>query len=516
MAIRSSSGAWRAVGVVTLTLTATLYVAVPNARPDFSRFNCHDSESYLALAYGLSHGLGYTRSMIPGAYVGHTWWPPLMPLILAPSVAGSGPINWIAVKGTVIAISFVGIWLVFGVLRRLTPRGSPAPHIGAVLVATNPFYWDFSHQAMAEVPLTVWVLAGVWLIDHAWAPERPRVGAVAAAGLFCGAGILVKAHALGLALAPIAYVIGTRPWSLKLSKVVLLGCFLGAFAVPSLLWLARNASVTSVGLDGSKQASMTVTQTKAPGAVSAGFILTNIRQYAVYDLSAEVIPVLWPDRALTWSHSGWLALLLAGAILVLAWIPERGLVAIYLTALPMMGINLAYDSGGGARYWVPISILLTLTLAVRLAGVLAQSRAGARWFAMLCVVLLANLAAYVVHHERQPYETRAPWRELAEFFAEPALRGIDTIGVLTPNFHAFQLMTAKPAPMPTIALDRAYDYMVARVDGPGPQPPAGSVLVLRHLPWALYRLPSPMSRTALLGPGDFSSGIRVEPYTAPR
>ena len=48
------------VRVVAFALLAAFYLAIPNARPDFSRFNCHDSESYLALSDSLFHGRGYT------------------------------------------------------------------------------------------------------------------------------------------------------------------------------------------------------------------------------------------------------------------------------------------------------------------------------------------------------------------------------------------------------------------------------------------------------------------------
>jgi hypothetical protein len=60
---------------------------VPNAHPDFTRFNCHDSESYLALAHSLVHGRGYTRSMIDGMYIDHTTWPPGIPILMMPAVA---------------------------------------------------------------------------------------------------------------------------------------------------------------------------------------------------------------------------------------------------------------------------------------------------------------------------------------------------------------------------------------------------------------------------------------------
>ncbi len=76
--------------IAALIALVAAYVAFANLRPDFTDYNADDAESYLALSYALVHGLGYTRSLLPGAYVPHTTWPPGMPLLLAPAMALSG------------------------------------------------------------------------------------------------------------------------------------------------------------------------------------------------------------------------------------------------------------------------------------------------------------------------------------------------------------------------------------------------------------------------------------------
>jgi hypothetical protein len=43
---------------LVFSVVALQYLAVLNARPDFTRFNCHDSESYVALAWDMAHGQG--------------------------------------------------------------------------------------------------------------------------------------------------------------------------------------------------------------------------------------------------------------------------------------------------------------------------------------------------------------------------------------------------------------------------------------------------------------------------
>jgi hypothetical protein len=103
-------------------------------------------------------------------------------------------------------------------------------------------------------------------------------------------------------------------------------------------------------------------------------------------------------------------------------------------------------------------------------------------------VLAVNLGAYVVAHERTPYNPRGPWKELAAFFGEVGRTRIETTGVLTPNPQAFQLITGYPAPMTIGTLNPLYDHVVVQLGGSR----AGlseAVAEVTMLPWVLYRLP---------------------------
>jgi hypothetical protein len=82
--------------IAGFALVTAFYFTIPNVRPDFTRFNAHDSETYLALSYGLVHGIGYTPSMDREFYVPHTTFPPALPVIMMPAVAVSGQINILA------------------------------------------------------------------------------------------------------------------------------------------------------------------------------------------------------------------------------------------------------------------------------------------------------------------------------------------------------------------------------------------------------------------------------------
>src|SRR2546423_2766929 len=88
----------RAFRLFALLALAVGYLMVPNARPDMTDFNADDSVAYLALSYALTHGLGYTRSLVAGIYIPHTHWAPVMPILLAPVMGASDvPVDWLSV-----------------------------------------------------------------------------------------------------------------------------------------------------------------------------------------------------------------------------------------------------------------------------------------------------------------------------------------------------------------------------------------------------------------------------------
>ena len=210
----ASAKGWNLLRVLAFLALAGFYFAVLNARPDFSRFNAHDSEDYLALSYSLVHGLGYTQSMDPGRYLPHVTWPPGVPVPMMPAMPLSGErVDWCLVKGTMALVGLLGVVLAWYLARRVT-GDPPTVDWAALALGLNPFYWDFSHQAMAEVPLTVWILGSLCLIDRCWARRAISYRAVLGVGLILGVGMMFKGHAGALLLAPLAYLFGpaAAPW----------------------------------------------------------------------------------------------------------------------------------------------------------------------------------------------------------------------------------------------------------------------------------------------------------------
>lgn len=494
--------------VVWLAIAA-LYYAIPNARPDFTRFNCHDSESYLSLAHSLTHGRGYTRSLPPESYVAHEMWPPGTPLLLTPAVASDElPLSWKRVKRTTATLGLLGLLPIWLYARRL---GTPSTaDLATLATALNPFYWHFSHQAMAELPLFLVLVAGLWWIDRVW--SRDRVGSLASgvAGLVCGLGMLVKGHVVGLALAPLAYLGGGRTVQPRRRRLAMWLVFCAAFALPFGAWVLRNQGIEAPGPDGYSQLQqlrladpMDPLSEQRTAADSVGSMLTHLRRYAIYHLPAQIVPGLWPEEVFAWRGSGWLALPLTLLLVAAAYTRASPVRAAFLVIGFLGALNLIYGYGGSPRFWVPISLLLVVLLsrplAVRLSELLRALSAPSHRLVVGfgAVALLVNLAGYIAVNERQPYNPNGPWAELAALFEAAAREPLDTAGVLTPNPHAFQLTTGHSAPMRVRSA--SFDHMIARNDGVGPQPPPGSQPVLTVAPWVLYELPRPTSGAELTG-----------------
>ncbi len=488
---------------IALLALAALYYSIPNARLDFTRFNCHDSESYLALSHSLTHGRGYTRSLPPSDYVAHEMWPPGMPLLLAPATAGAElPLDWKRAKRVTATLGLIGLIPVWLWARRLADTSTA--DIATLVLALNPFYWHFSHQAMAEVPLFLWLVGGLWLIDRTWSRDRVPLGRAAWVGLACGLGMLIKGHVAGLALAPLAYL-GSQEGSARRRLAPWL-VFSVALAIPFTGWLARNQTVDAPGPDGYSQLQqlrmadpMDPTSEVRGATGSLASMISNLRTYTIYHLPSQVVPALWPPEIFAWRGSGWPALALALLLIGAAYQPRPGVRAALLVGAALAALNLVYGYGGSPRFWLPVSFLLLVLVTIRFGRSFERLEPVRRRLlaAAAGLALLVNLGAYIAAHERAPYNRQGPWAELARLFERVGDGGLQSAGVLTPNPHAFQLTTGLPAPMRVA--ESTFEHMVSRLDGRGPQPPTGSVLVLAVDPWGVFALPRPTSGRELTG-----------------
>lgn len=352
---------------------------------------------------------------------------------------------------------------------------------------------------MAEVPQTVWLIGGLYLVDRFWANRRVRLYEAFAIGLVCGTGMMFKGHAGGLVFAPLAYLTGPRATHFhKWSWLSMWLVFSLAFSIPQLSWMARNRGVPATGFDGiNRFRSILAINPNDPDSrlvtapEFASRVLRNVRFFAVYRLPEQMVPGLWATSVWNWKGSLVLAMAVSLVLLVLL-VPKRpGTLAPWLVVAPVIALNLAYEFGGSGRFWLPITTLLGVVFVINLGPTVVRLVRSQYGGMIAFFVLLANLLIYISIHEVRPYNREGNWRELADLFQTLAReKDIRTIGVYTQNKDAFQLMTGLDAPWGMD--DLLYDSVVLNTIR-GEVPP-GSRIVVSRPPWAFVALAKPMTQ----------------------
>ena len=498
---------------VGLVLLAIFYLAQPNARPDLSALNADDSEAYLALGYALTHGLGYTRSLVAGLHVPHTTWPPGMALLLAPVMMFMGlPISWLAVKLYMAIIGLGGMALAWAYVRRLA-AGAPTADIAALLFGLMPFYWFFSHAAMSEVPSIAFILAALLLFDRVWAGRRPAAGGVVLAGFVGGLGMLLRGTNVGLLLVPLAYLAGERRALVSRGRALWLLALHGAgFVNPALLWAARNAMIDrrGLGFDGIDQMRMLLaTNPLDPTSRLLGLgellrvDLGNLAYEIVYRLPEQIIPGLWLGGWHGWPGAFALAALLSGALLLAAFPRRAAGLPIALVLAPNMAILLVYQWGGAVRFWVPVSALLLLLIVVNAGG--WRAPVLRRWapvgLSVLVVAGTANLALFAERALAAP-----PVGDLADLlvlFERVGVAPARPDAVYTAHPAVLTMLTgiAAPLSLPARGILPVYSHVIScPVDKPAPTRlpvPPGAQLLIAQGQCFYYRLPVPMNAAAM-------------------
>lgn len=509
--------------IVVFALLAAFYFAIPNARPDFTKFNANDSEHYLALSYSLVHGIGYTRSMDNNYFVPHTTWPPGVPVLMMPAIAvGGQKISWLAVKTTSSLVGLLGIICVWFFARRVT-QDERGADVVALFVGLNPIYWDFSHQAMAEVPLTVWLIASLFLVDIVWRDRRVLWWEAFASGCLIGMGMMIKGHAMGLIFSPLCYVLHrSQEPSNRWNQLKMCCLFAFGFIIPFILWGIRNSMTDAIGFDGLNQLRMMRAKNPLDAqselltvGETINVVINNFRHHLVHVLPCEILPGLWNVK--DWSLPGLLAIGLSVALGSLCLGRTRLQLSMLSVILSISALNLVYAFGGAERFWIPVALLMTIMISLRGWKWLVARERTFRCFCtwVIVVVLTTNLTLYIVQHEKHPYSHRGAFEQLAEFFIEVSKMDLNSKSILTTHQNAFKLMTGYKSPPITTWREESkpyYDYVVLRVDGNGPDPPRGTICRLEVYPWGLYELPIPTRGSELLN----EEQIKQLPFPAPK
>jgi hypothetical protein len=504
------AGRWR-ITIFLLFLLA--YCAFPNARPDFSSFNANDSEVYLALSFNLTHGLGYTRSFEPGAYIAHTTWPPGIPLLLAPVTTFTHlPLDWLSVKLPVILIGVFGVGLTWFYVLRVTSIPATAD-LAAALVALSPFYWHFSRMDMSEVPSFFFIMGSLVLIDIVWVGRAPRYWQAALLGLFVGGGMLIRGTLIGLALAPLGYLLERRrPLLTPSQQLHLWTIYSFTFCIPFLAWITRNHIVNTgqLGTDGINQIRMLLVASPfdptSPLLSLSGHLrglVSNLAYHMIYHIPEQVLPALWLINWQNWAG----APLLAAALtigLALGATPVRGAgVPLFVTVMPYFLLMCIYIWGGSSRFWIPITSLVTVLLVIRFGPwLMLRSQNLRRGFIVsVLAIYIANLAVYIKEHEQRPF--LGDLGDLFLLFQSVRALPDAPVATLTDHQAVYTLVTGYSAPLtnPNLGLEPRYSHVIARSyplsSAKALPPPSGSVRLLGVGQWTLYKLPNRMTQAEI-------------------
>jgi hypothetical protein len=487
--------------LLVLAVIAVGYLLVLNARPDFTICNAHDSEFYLALSRSLVEGRGYTRAL-NGDYIPHTTFPPGWPVLLMPSVWLSGKlIDWSLVEMTTVFVGMIGMVYSWLLVRRLAD--ARVTDIAALALALNPYYWHFSHIALAEIAVFAWLVQSVLLFDLVWARRAPGALVSVAVGAVAGCGMMFKGSLLGLGLLPLAYWWGPRRATGSAGRVFTLSVVYGlGFTVPFGLWTLRNLRIpkAGLGLDGIDQVRMVMAANPVDPTsplVGIGGVFRNAVDNLLWggarSLTEQVLPFAWFDPLLNHASGTYVALAVA-TILALVLVSRAPRILPLLPPLVVLSLlNLLYAWGGSRRFWFPVSMAVLLALVAAYGDVLR------RWPAAVRVaggaVLLASLAAYVAGNERRPFHPIGDFDAFVDLIARVKRDPFPAAAVLTKNNFAFEMTTGVPAPLTVAAIGvrPAYDHVIVPesmlaafgcADAPA--------TVVTVAPWHIVRLPQPM------------------------
>ncbi len=140
-----------------------MYLIFLNPYVDVRGFNAHDPVGYLGRAPLLWQGFGYGEQFAE-VFMPVTVQPPIFSLLLAP-VAGIFGINFFVLKLYMLVFSgFFGLALYrfFAYFCDSPSKAMPA----TLLMMSSPVIFGLSHRILADVPLFVFVVSGLLIVDQ--------------------------------------------------------------------------------------------------------------------------------------------------------------------------------------------------------------------------------------------------------------------------------------------------------------------------------------------------------------
>jgi hypothetical protein len=422
----------------------------------FNQFNRDDTESFLSLGHSLAHGRGYTTSLDPDAYAGHTHFPPGFPLLMAVGFL-VGDRLW-PTQLPAIAFALGNSILFWSLARRYLP---PMPaFLALVLVVCSPVYDQLATVAMSEQATLFFLLLGIWSFLE-WSAGGYRLDRRAA--LVSGAigyGLLVRGQML-----PLLPAMWLHAWFDDRGKAAIEGrmrrvtAALALGTLPWIAWEVRGRFVDARGFEGMRHLDYILRGGAWEGPVAHPLEIAAL----AYRTLKWFVPVRIVDSVagLGWSleqHAGYalpawvrIAVLAVFGLCTLRCLRvSRQFVLPVLVIFFEAALLLVYFEGGAPRYWLPLNPLMLIVLLGGIspstaspAPVRGRSRlAPTLGIATACLLAVGGLVLDDLCREPQQGKVWAGFVEICERSRGIAPRDAVVIGH---NANAARLISGRHA-----------------------------------------------------------------------
>ncbi len=126
-----------------------------------------DFSMYIQHAKNIAEGVNYRNSnyIYCPPYVGPNFYPPILPLLLAPIIKLFG-LNLTAMKVELILVFALSLFMLVQVVKDFLPRDWQLALV--LLVGFNPYYWSVKEGIESEVPFYLMVFLSVYLVHKAY------------------------------------------------------------------------------------------------------------------------------------------------------------------------------------------------------------------------------------------------------------------------------------------------------------------------------------------------------------
>lgn len=388
----------------------------------YNQFNRDDAEMLATLAQSLAHGRGYTLSVDPASYRGHTHYPPGHPLPLAACFLVS---DSFLLPQLVMVLYALGSSVLFWFwAHRYLP--TPLVFLALLLMVCSPIYDQLATVLMSEHATLFFVLLTAWSFT-CWSEDGYRFRGWAwltAAAL--GYGLLVRGLVLPLlpALWVYAWLDAHSGVAIR-ARVLRVTAILGLAILPLTAWEVRNLSVNAPpGIDGLRHTEEILRQGDPSGPILRpdqflALVYRNLKWAGPARAADSFAGVGWLlESSPAVSLPSWVAaviLLLFGLCLLRALLDARRSGLPLLFFLFSAVLLLIWHAGGAPRYWMqltPVMLLLIFQGLISLGSKCLPAGTKSRLALKVAVgvACLFPVAVLAADHQRREPQCGAAWQ----------------------------------------------------------------------------------------------------------